>query len=133
MYNTNGEQCKKCGKLFHKGDKVIKMVDADGNELHIDLCNKCTIDSTVEEIMESTHISREDAEKHYNSLVDKTLLNILSSVEPYNHTNVTEYNNYWIEQTNNNVPKAVRFQNMASSMLKDEMPNAVVRVVKDNG
>lgn len=63
MYKVNREQCKKCGKLFRPDAKVVKMVDADGNELHIYLCQNCELDSIIEEIADAKHISREEAEK----------------------------------------------------------------------
>jgi hypothetical protein len=135
MYKVNGEQCKKCGKLFRPDAKVVKMVDTDGNELHIDLCQDCELDSITEEIADAKHISREEAEKDIRrdiwDMTNDAIRELVFKVEPYNG-DVAEYNNYWIEQTRINVPKAVQFQNMASIMLKDEMLNAVVRMVKDN-
>ena len=136
MYKVNREQCKKCGKLFRPDAKVVKMVDADGNELHIDLCKDCELDSITEEIGDAKHISREEAEKDmWRDIWDMTndaIQEMVFKVEPYNNGDVVKYNNYWIEQTRSNVPKAIQFKNMTSSMLKDEMLNAVVRMVKDN-
>jgi hypothetical protein len=118
MYKVNGEQCKKCGKLFHKEDKVVKMVDADGNELHIDLCNKCELETMIEEVMESKHISYEEASKYVvkqiNDLIDKAM-----NVEVYN--NREQYFNVW-----NNNPR------VWNRPFTEERLDKIVRMVKDN-
>jgi hypothetical protein len=119
MYKANEKQCKKCGKLFHKEDKVVKMVDADGNELHIDLCNKCELETMIEEVMESKHISYEEASKYVvkqiNDLIDKAM-----NVEVYN--NREQYFNVW-----NNNPR------VWNRPFTEERLDKIVRMVKNNG
>jgi hypothetical protein len=88
----------------------------------------------VEDVMKATHIDKKEAETFLWNKMHKALLDaeMIKLFKPQNSDDVVEYNNYWIEQTRNNVPKGVQFKDMVSSMFKDEMLNAVVRMVKDN-
>lgn len=119
MYKVNGEQCKKCGKLFRPDAKVLKMVDADGNELHIDLCNSCELDTITEEVMESMHISREEAEKYLYKCMRDEAYKIISNM------NLCYAEDEIIDLWN-------KTPNISNVIMASEVPNAVVRMVKDN-
>ena len=107
------KKCSKCGKLFNLGDKPIKMADADGNPLRIDLCSMCELDCITEEIMESKHISHEEAEKYIFDKINK----MLDKVKPYNNGEPIKYNNYY--NVRNRQFTAYRF-------------DGLIRMVKDN-
>jgi hypothetical protein len=96
------------------------MVDADGNELHIDLCNKCELETMIEEVMESKHISYEEASKYIvkqiNDLIDKAI-------------NVEAYNNREFDDTYSNVWNNPRVWNRPFT---EERLDKLVRMVKDN-
>ena len=72
--------CSRCGKSFNPNFKVIKSIDEDGNELHIDFCDKCELETLTEEVMELTHISREEADKYIidkiNEMMNEAICNI---------------------------------------------------------
>ena len=121
MYRVNGEQCKKCGKLFRPDAKVVKMVDADGNELHIDLCNSCELDTMVEEVINLKHISREEAEKYLYKYMWDEAYKIISNMNLYSEDEINEIIDLW-----NKTP------NISNVMMASEVPNAVVRMVKNN-
>lgn len=120
MHKVNGEQCKKCGKLFHPDAKVVKMVDADGNELHIDLCNKCELENMIEEVMESKHITYEEASKYVvkqiNDLIDKAI-----NVEAYNNIEPIKYDDEWNT-----------YSNVWNRPFTEERFDKIVRMVKDD-
>lgn len=90
MYRLDGEQCSKCGKLFNPSHKTIKMVDLNGNELHIDLCEKCEYDFIISEVMESKHINRKEADKYIWDTINEMIYN----VRPYNDGDTLVYD-YW--------------------------------------
>lgn len=104
------KKCSKCGKLFNTEDKFVKMVDSDGNELNIGLCDRCEYEHMINEIVEAKHISQEEANRYmFNKITE-----IVYNVKPYNNGDTLKYYNYW------NQPITVnRF-------------NAVIRMVKDN-
>lgn len=127
MYRVNGEQCKKCGKLFRPDNKVLKMVDADGNELHIDLCNSCELDTMTEEVMESMHISREEAEKYIFAKVNETIYNI----KPYDNNEILSNMDNWIKQiTDKKSTTSNKIKKQGFKYIRDIEPNKVVRMVK---
>lgn len=113
------KKCSRCGKLFNPDDKPIRSVDADGNPLRIDLCSMCELDSAVEEIMKFKHTNRKEAEKYIfdkmNEALDNVTLNKKSTTsnrikkQDFKHTSGFKYTSAEI------------------------IPNAVVKVVKDNG
>lgn len=72
------KKCSKCGKLFNPKDKPIKVVDADGNPLRIDLCSMCELDNAVEEVAELKHISRKEAEKYFFDKINEAIDDIKS-------------------------------------------------------
>ena len=110
--------CSRCGKPFNLDDKPIKSVDTDGNPLRIDLCSMCELDNAVEEVMGFKHISRKEAEKYFfdamNEALDNVTLNKKFTTsnrikrQDFKHTSSFKYTNTEI------------------------IPNAVVKVVKDN-
>lgn len=113
-----GKKCSKCGKLFNPDWKVIKSIDTDGNELHSDLCGKCELASTTEEIMELKHISCEEADKYVSDKIYEMMDEAIHNIEPelFNSVNASEYlyKDYW------KTPFTIgRFDNL-------------VKVVKDN-
>jgi hypothetical protein len=112
------KKCSRCEKPFNSDWKVIKSIDADGNELHSDFCDKCELETMIEEVMESKHISYEEASKYVvkqiNDLIDKAM-----NVEVYN--NREQYFNVW-----NNNPR------VWNRPFTEERLDKIVRMVKDN-
>lgn len=129
MYKVNGEQCKKCGKLFHPNAKVFRPIDSNGNPLEMELCDACEWDDMVEDVIKVRHISHEEAEKFLYGKMNKALDNI----EPYhNIADVMAYDN-WIRQlTNKKITTSNPIKKQGFRYAPDEVPNAVVRMVKDN-
>lgn len=91
--------CSRCGKSFNLDDKVIKSLDADGNELHADLCDKCELENMTEEVTELKHISREEADKYVTDKINEMMNEAICNIEPelFNSVNASEYlyNDYW--------------------------------------
>ncbi len=111
------KKCSKCGKLFNLEDKPIKMVDTDGNPLRIDLCSMCELDNIAEEVMESKHISRKEAEEYIFNKINEMIDEVIGRVEPYNNGELIKYNNYW---------------NVWNRQFTTERFDKLVKVVKDN-
>ena len=102
------KKCSRCGKSFNPDDKSIKVVDANGNSLRIDLCSMC----------ELKHISRKEAEKYVIDKIHEMMDEAIRNIEPelFNSVNASEYfyKDYW------KAPFTIgRFDNL-------------VKVVKDN-
>ena len=112
------KKCSRCGKLFNPKDKPIKVVDADGNPLRIDLCSMCELDNAVEEVAELKHISRKEAEKYLYKYMWDEAYKIISNM---NLCSEDEIIDLW-----NKTP------NISNVMMASEVPNAVIRMVKDN-
>ena len=93
------KKCSRCGKSFNSDWKVIKSIDTDGNELHSDLCDKCELESMTEEVMELTHISREEADKYVTDKIYEVMDEAIHNIEPelFNSVNASEYlyKDYW--------------------------------------
>lgn len=92
--------CSRCGKPFNTDFKVIKSIDADENELHTDLCDKCELENTTEEVMELQHISREEADKYVVDKINEMINEAICNIEPelFNSVNASEYfynTDYW--------------------------------------
>lgn len=113
------KKCSRCWKPFNSDWKVIKTIDTeDGNELHPDFCDKCELETMTEEVMELTHISREEADKYVTDKINEMMDETIRNIEPelFNSVNVSEYfyKDYW------KAPFTIgRFDNL-------------VKVVKDN-
>ena len=104
--------CSRCGKPFNPDDKSIKSLDANGNPLRIDLCSMCELDNAVEEIAKFKHFSRKEAGKYIFDTMNEALDSAISNEKPI---------------TNNRIKK------QGFKCISDEIiPNAVVKVVKDN-
>lgn len=110
---SNGKECSRCGKSFNLDNKFFRSLDLNGNPLRADLCEMCEINDTIKEIMEIKHISHKEAEKYlYNYMWDKA----------YELTNSEdEIIDLW-----NKTP------NISNVIMASEVPNAAVRMVKDN-
>lgn len=123
------KKCSKCGKLFNSEDKPIKMVDADGNPLRIDLCSMCELDNATEEIMEFKHIGRKEAEKYIFDKINE----MINNIKPYNNNEILSNMDNWIKQATGKKPttrKKIKKQDFR--YVGDVEPNKVVRVVKNN-
>lgn len=125
MYKANGEQCKKCGKLFRPDArpdaKVFRPIDSNGNPLEIELCDMCEWDNMVEDVMKARHISHKEAEKFIYDKMHTTLLDaeMLELLKPQNNDDMVEYHNPWSRSE--------------LSMLKvTERTDGIVRMVKNN-
>lgn len=112
------KKCSKCGKLFNLDDKPIKSVDIDGNPLRIDLCSMCELDNAVEEVAELKHISRKEAGKYLYKYMWDEVYKITSNMNLYSEDKIIDL---W-----NKTP------NISNVMMASEVPNAVIRMVKDN-
>lgn len=110
------KKCSRCGKVFNTDDKSIKSVDADGNPLRIDLCSMCELDKAVEEIMKFKRFSRKEAERYIFDTMNEALDNITPN------KNIS---------TNNRI-KTQGFKYTRKYTRDEIIPNAVVKVVKDN-
>lgn len=88
------KKCNKCGKLFDPDVRVLKMVDTDGNELHIDLCSECNYECMVEDVVESEHIRREEAEKYISNGINNLMNKMVHNVQPYNNGDIITYDNW---------------------------------------
>lgn len=113
------KKCSRCGKSFNPKDKSIKMVDTDGNPLRIDLCSMCELDNAVEEVAELKHISHKEAEKYLYKYMWDEAYKIISNMNLYSVED--EIIDLW-----NKTP------NISNVMMASEVPNAVIRMVKDN-
>ena len=91
--------CSRCGKPFHLDWKIIKSIDADGNELYPNLCDKCELENMTEEVMELKHISREEADKYIIDKINEMIDEAIRNIEPelFNSVNASEYlyKDYW--------------------------------------
>lgn len=87
------KKCSRCRKPFNSDWKVIKSIDADGNELHPDFCDKCELETMTEEVMELTHISREEADKYVTDKIYEMMDEAIRNIEPelFNSVNASEY------------------------------------------
>ena len=112
------KKCSRCGKLFNPDDKSIKVVDTNGNSLRIDLCSMCELDNAVEEVAELKHISRKEAEKYLYKYMWDEAYKIISNMNLYSEDEIIDL---W-----NKTP------NISNVMMASEVPNAVIRMVKDN-
>lgn len=116
------KECSKCGKLFNPDDKPIKMVDADGNPLKIDLCSMCELDNTIEEVAELKHIGRKEAEKYFFDEINE----VIDNIKPYNNSEILSNMDNWIKQA------TYYKQKQGFRYAENIEPNKVVKVVKDN-
>lgn len=93
------KKCSRCGKPFDTDFKVIKLVDTDENELHIDLCDRCKLENITEEVAELKHISREEADKYVTDKIYDMMNEAIFNIEPelFNSVNASEYlyTDYW--------------------------------------
>lgn len=123
------KKCSKCGKLFNPKDKHIKMVDADGNPLRIDLCSMCELDNVVEEVAELKHISRKEAEKYFFDKINE----VIDDIKPYDNNEILSNMDNWIKQTTGKKPiTSNKIKKQSFKYVGDVEPNKVVRMVKDN-
>ena len=123
------KECRKCGKLFNLEDKPIKMVDADGNPLRIDLCSMCELDNMTEEVMELKHISCKEAERYIFDKINK----MIDNVKPSNNDEILSNMDNWIKQITDKKPATSdKIKKQGFRYTRDVEPNKVVRMVKDN-
>ena len=112
------KKCSKCGKSFNPDDKFFRSLDVDGNPLRANLCEICEIDDTIEETMEIKHISHKEAEKYlYKCMWDEAYKIISNMNLCYAEDKIIDL---W-----NKTP------NISNVIIASEVPNAVVRMVKD--
>ena len=111
------QKCSKCGKSFNLDNKFFRSLDLNGNPLRADLCEMCEIDDTIKEIMKIKHIGHKEAEKY----LYKYIWNYLYT------NNMKLYGEDEIIDLWNKTP------NISNVIMASEVPNAVVRMVKDNG
>ena len=108
--------CGRCGKSFNPDNKFFRLLDLDGNPLRADLCEMCEIDDTIKEIMKIKYISHKEAEKYlYKYMWDK----LTNNMKLYSEED--EIIDLW-----NKTP------NISNVIMAREVPNAVVRMVKDD-
>ena len=108
------QKCSKCGKSFNPDNKFFRLLDLNGNQLRADLCETCEIDDTTKEIMKIKHIGHKEAEKY----LYKYIWELISNMELYGEDEIIDL---W-----NKTP------NISNVIMASEVPNAVVRMVKDN-
>ena len=110
------QKCSKCGKSFNPDNKFFRLLDLNGNQIRADLCEICEIDDTIKEIMKIKHIGHKEAEKYLYKYIWNYIQN---NMKLYGEDEII---NLW-----NKTP------NISNVIMASEVPNAVVRMVKDNG
>lgn len=113
--------CSRCGKIFNPDGKVLKMVDSNGNELYVNLCDKCELKTMVEKVIELKHVSREEAERYVVNQINDLIDKMIDNVVPYNNGDVIKYDNDWQEYSSF----------WKRLILNRSLLNGIIKVVKD--
>ena len=112
------QKCSKCGKSFNPDNKFFRLLDLNGNPLGADLCEMCEIDDTIKEIMKIKHIGHKEAEKYLYKYIWDKAYELTNNMKLYSEEQIIDL---W-----NKTP------NISNVIMAREVPNAVVRMVKDN-
>ena len=112
------KKCSKCGKSFNPDNKFFRSLDLNGNPLRAALCEMCEIDDTIKEIMKIKHICHKEAEKYLYKYIWDKVYEFINDMELYSEDEIIDL---W-----NKTP------NISNAIMASEVPNAVVRMVKDN-